>query len=125
MIGTVSIAMKMNIPANQPRLPNYFLRVSVKSISVPAALITKYWVVNDITNATNVKNSPKRSPDWLNAHGMVTNPVPTMAFHTENIVVKDPCFPVFSSISPGTFVSIRFSSIIWLGTLRKDSLKIF
>ena len=63
MIGTVNIAMNINMPANQPFLPNYFLSVSVKSKSVPAAFMTKYCVVNEMANATNVKNNPRISPD--------------------------------------------------------------
>jgi len=34
----------------------------------------------------------------LYAQGIVNIPVPTMAFQTEKIVVKEPCFPLEGSI---------------------------
>ena len=58
MIGTVSMPMKMNIPEFHPNLPNYFLSVSVKSRSVPAVLITKYWVVKLTTKEMKVRTTP-------------------------------------------------------------------
>lgn len=94
MIGTVSIAMKMNIPEFHPNFPNYFFKVSVKSKSVPAALITKYWVVKLTRKERKVRRMPYSRPDWLKAQGMVTRPVPTIAFQTEKMVVSDPCLPV-------------------------------
>ena len=58
MIGTVSIAMKINIPEFHPNFPNYFFKVSVKSRSVPAALIKKYWVVKLTTKERKVNTMP-------------------------------------------------------------------
>ena len=50
--------MKINIPEFHPNLPNYFFIVSVKSRSVPAALITKYCVVKLTTKERKVSTIP-------------------------------------------------------------------
>ena len=111
--GTNRNPIKTNIPNFQPRLPKCFSIVNVKSKSSPAALNVKYYVVNAIIKATKLNKTPRTNPLSLNAQGMVARPEPTILFHTEMIVVKLPCLPVTTSISPlNKTVSTKFSSIM-------------